>query len=58
MKEQVKQFIDNLFDSEEEFFPYLYNNYYIKGESNIFYSGPYWDNKEIEAALKVFLTGK
>ena len=36
MKEQVKQFIDNLFDSEEEFFPYLYNNYYIKGESNIF----------------------
>ena len=58
MKEQVKQFIDNLFDSEEEFFPYLYNKYYIKGESNIFYSGPYWDNKEIEAALKVFLTGK
>jgi len=58
MKEQVKQFIDNLFDSEEEFFPYLYNNYYIKGESNIFYSGPYWDNQEIEAALKVFLTGK
>lgn len=58
MKEQVKQFIDNLFDTEENFFPYLYNNDYVKGESNIFYSGPYWDNKEVEAALKVFLTGK
>ena len=58
MKEQVKQFIDNLFDTEEDFFPYLYNKDYVKGESNIFYSGPYWDNQEIEVALKTFLTGK
>jgi CDP-6-deoxy-D-xylo-4-hexulose-3-dehydrase len=58
MKEHVKQFIDNLFDTEDNFFPYLYNNNYVKGESNIFYSGPYWDNQEIEAALKTFLTGK
>lgn len=58
MKEQVQQFIENLFNSEDKFFPYLYNNDYVKGESNIFYSGPYWDNQEIEAALKCFLTGK
>lgn len=58
MKEQVKHFLDSLFESDENFFSYLYNNDYIKGESNIFYSGPYWDNQEIEAALKNFLTGK
>lgn len=58
MKEQVKQFINNLFNGQENFFPYLYNNNYVKGKSNIFYSGPYWDNQEIEVALKSFLTGK
>ncbi len=58
MKEQIKRFIDNLFETEENFFPYLYNKDYVKGESNIFYSGPYWDNQEVEVALKTFLTGK
>tara|TARA_B100000003_G_scaffold47635_2_gene41505 strand:+ start:3393 stop:4691 length:1299 start_codon:yes stop_codon:yes gene_type:complete len=58
MKEQIKGFIDNLFETEEDFFPYLYNKDYVKGESNIFYSGPYWDNQEVEVAMKTFLTGK
>lgn len=58
MKEQIKKFIDNLFETEDNFFPYLYNNDYVKGESNIFYSGPYWDNQEVEVAIKTFLTGK
>ena len=58
MKEEVKQFIDNLFEGEETFFKYLYNNDYVKGQSNIFYSGPYWDHEEIQVAMKSFLTGK
>lgn len=58
MKEQVKQFIDELFESDETFFKYLYNNNFVKGESNIFYSGPYWDQEEIQVAMKNFLTGK
>lgn len=58
MKEQVKQFIDDLFESDESFFNYLYNNDYVKGESNIFYSGPYWNHEEIQVAMKTFLTGK
>jgi len=58
MKEQVKQFIDDLFESDESFFKYLYNNDYVKGESNIFYSGPYWNHEEIQVAMKTFLTGK
>ena len=27
-------------------------------KSTVFYSGPYWDNKEVEAAVKAFLTGR
>jgi CDP-6-deoxy-D-xylo-4-hexulose-3-dehydrase len=39
--------------------PYIYNAKTFKpGESPIYYSGPYWDNKETEAAIDSFLNGK
>jgi CDP-6-deoxy-D-xylo-4-hexulose-3-dehydrase len=38
--------------------PYMYNSVNFKpGETVIPYSGPYWDNKEIEAAINAFLNG-
>src|SRR3990172_6895074 len=38
--------------------PYLYNSCNFKpGETVIPYSGPYWDNKESEAAINTFLNG-
>ena len=37
---------------------YLYNSEFIPGKSTVLYSGPYWDNKEIEAAINTLLTGK
>jgi CDP-4-dehydro-6-deoxyglucose reductase, E1 len=38
--------------------PYLYNSVNFKpGETIIPYSGPYWDNKESEAAINAFLNG-
>ena len=38
--------------------PYLYNSANFKpGETYIPYSGPYWDNKESEAAINTFLNG-
>ena len=39
--------------------PYIYNaKNFEKGKTPIYYSGPYWDNKEIEAAMDSFLNGK
>lgn len=39
--------------------PYIYNNNVFKaGETPIYYSGPYWDNREVEAAIGAFLNGK
>jgi CDP-6-deoxy-D-xylo-4-hexulose-3-dehydrase len=38
--------------------PYLLNSKkFIPGESTVWYSGPYWDNREIEAAIDTFLNG-
>ena len=30
---------------------------FVAGESSVYYSGPYWDNDEIEVILKSFLKG-
>jgi len=39
--------------------PYIYNSKsFVPGETFIYYSGPYWDNNEIEAAMHAFLNGK
>jgi CDP-6-deoxy-D-xylo-4-hexulose-3-dehydrase len=39
--------------------PYIYNaNHFEPGKTPIYYSGPYWDNREIEAAMDAFLNGK
>jgi len=38
--------------------PYLLNSKkFVPGESTVWYSGPYWDNREIEAAIDTFLNG-
>ena len=44
---------------EEGAFPYMANKReFVAGESPVYYSGPYWDNDEIEVILKSFLKGK
>lgn len=55
---KVESFISSLIDDGEKLFPYIHNNNYVKGESNVYYSGPYWDRKEVEAAINALLTGK
>lgn len=39
--------------------PYVYNaKNFEPGKTPVYYSGPYWDNKETEAAIDSFLNGK
>lgn len=39
--------------------PYIYNSKeFVPGKTPIYYSGPYWDNRESEAAIDSFLNGK
>lgn len=55
--EKVNQFIDSLHADGENLFPYLANSNYEKGNP-IYYSGPYWDNREVSAAITSLLGGK
>lgn len=53
LKENIQQLVGNHVS------PYIYNaKEFNPGKTPIYYSGPYWDNKETEAALESFLNGK
>jgi CDP-6-deoxy-D-xylo-4-hexulose-3-dehydrase len=39
--------------------PYIYNSHdFVSGVTPVYYSGPYWDNKEINAAINSLQNGK
>ena len=56
-KSQISSFLNSLADDNEDIFPYLANRNWKKG-NQIFYSGPYWDNEEIVAAINTLISGK
>ena len=58
VEQEVSSLISSLQEKGEKLFPYICNNNYEKGKSNIYYSGPYWDEREVTAAITTLLTGK
>ena len=53
LKDNIKELVGN------HVAPYIYNSKNFEpGKTPIYYSGPYWDNNEIEAAINTFLNGK
>jgi len=58
INQEVLNLISSLQNKGEKLFPYICNNNYEKGKSNIYYSGPYWDEKEVAAAITTLLSGK
>ena len=57
LTEKVNSFIDSLQDDGENLFPYLANKDWKSGNP-IYYSGPYWGNEEVSAAITSMLGGK
>jgi CDP-6-deoxy-D-xylo-4-hexulose-3-dehydrase len=56
---QIDRILSELTEHLKENKPkYLYNKSFIPGKSQVLYSGPYWDEEEIMAAIKTFITGK
>lgn len=52
-KDNIQQLVSNHVS------PYIYNSkQFVAGKTPIYYSGPYWDNRESEAAIDSFLNGK
>lgn len=54
---KVTNFISQLQREGETLFPYLANKNWKRGDQ-IFYSGPYWDEREVAAAITTLLEGK
>ena len=54
---KVSNFIEQLQNDGEVLFPYLANKDWKRGDQ-IFYSGPYWDEKEVASAITTLLQGK
>ncbi len=53
LNENIKQLLGNHVP------PYAYNSKNFEpGKTPIYYSGPYWDHKEIEVAIDAFLNGR
>ena len=51
---QLQDFLESI-SNEEGLYPYMPNGKpFIPGKSSVYYSGPYWDNKEIEAIFSCF----
>lgn len=55
----IQDFLSKFADGGNKVFPYLVNS---KGDFNpekdsVYYSGPYWDSQEIEAAMESLLSG-
>jgi CDP-6-deoxy-D-xylo-4-hexulose-3-dehydrase len=59
MDSLIKNFLKQVSETESDLFPYLANSgKFVSGESPVYYSGPYWNDDEIEVILKSFLKGK
>jgi hypothetical protein len=57
--EKLQQILSDLTEYIKENPPkYLYNQNFEAGKSQVLYSGPYWDEQEIMAAMTTFITGK
>ena len=59
IKNEISDFIDNISEKTKvpNFISNDFTNFDIE-KSRVFYSGPYWDDKEIKNAMTAFLTGK
>jgi CDP-6-deoxy-D-xylo-4-hexulose-3-dehydrase len=55
MLEILSKLEDYLIDNPPK---YLYNQKFIPGKSQILYSGPFWDHKEILSAIETLISGK
>lgn len=57
--DNIEKILNNLTEYLKENKPkYLYNQSFEAGKSQVLYSGPYWDEQEIMAAITTFITGK
>lgn len=56
---EVSNFISHISENYSDVFKFLYNKKEFNSAiDSVYYGGPYWDNKEIEAIFNSFISGK
>lgn len=59
MYQLIDQFIQSTKEIDSDTFPFLANKKnFVKGESSVYYSGPYWDDMEIREMMYSIFKGK
>ena len=59
VEEIINNFINDLQSEGSKIFPYMANNKnFNKEKDTVYYSGPFWTNEEVRAAIKTFVLGK
>jgi len=59
MKDLIKTFISAAKEEDSNLFPFIANKkIFNKEKDSVYYSGPYWDDTEVEALLYSILKGK
>ena len=59
MRDSIGKFLESLEGSSEKLFPYLANkgDLFNPDSDTVYYSGPYWDNREVEVAIETLIKG-
>jgi len=59
LKKLISEFLVNARKEDEKLFPFMANmGDFEEGKDSVYYSGPYWDDQEIEAMFYSILKGK
>lgn len=59
MYQLIDKFIQSAKEIDDDIFPFLSNKKeFVPGKSNVYYSGPYWDDLEIREVIYSILKGK
>lgn len=60
LKNLISEFIDKAREEDDNLFPFMANKkeFFNQEKDSVYYSGPYWDDQEIEAMFYSLLKGK
>jgi CDP-6-deoxy-D-xylo-4-hexulose-3-dehydrase len=59
IESQITDFLNNVIKNNTGVFPYIYNNEsFDSTKSTVYYSGPYWNQQEVEAMFLSLISGK
>ena len=59
ISDKIKALLDDL-SEDNNLLKYMYNRVekFVPGKTSVYYSGPFWDDEELHAAINALISGK